>query len=118
MKTTTALRRLLSIGTGGAILAASASAVIAITGQTGSHATLTWSLAGGLFVGAIIVAAAWGERRRALAVALAAALAFGELGNIGLSIESIIIRREADGKATRQAAAAPKHAVGERGVRR
>ena len=113
MKTTTALRRLLSIGTGDAILAASASAVIAITGQTGSHATLTWSLAGGLFVGAIIVAAAWGERRRALAVALAAALAFGELGNIGLSIESIIIRREADGKATRQAAAAHKHAVGE-----
>lgn len=113
MKTTNALRRLLSIGTGGAILAASASAVIAITGQSGSHATLTWSLAGGLFVGAIIVAAAWGERRKALAVALAAALVLGELGNIGLSIESIIIRREADGKATRQAAGAHKHAAGE-----
>lgn len=113
MTTTTAFRRALSIATGAVILAASATAVISHTGQTGAHATLTWTLAGGLFVGAIVVGSAWGEKRYALAIALMLALASGEIGNIGLSIESIVIRREADGKATRDAAAAHKHAAGE-----
>lgn len=113
MTITNALRRALSIATGGIILAASASAIITHTGQHGAHATLTWTLAAGLFVGAIVVGAACSERRYALATGLVLALAAGEVGNIGLSIESIVIRREADTKATREAIAAHTHATTE-----
>ncbi len=113
MTTLTALRRTVSIVTGGIILAASAAAVISHTGQHGAQAVLTWMLAGGLFVGALVIGPSIDERRYALAFALVAALAAGEIANIGLSIESIIIRRETETKSTREAEAAHAYAAGE-----
>lgn len=105
MKTPIPYRRALSTVTGGVIMAATAFAVVTLTGQTGAHAILTGTLAAGLFVGACVVGAAFEETRRTLGRALVAALVCGEIGTAGLSIESVVIKRDRDASAHRSAVA-------------
>lgn len=99
------VKRMAAVVTGGAIMAATAFAVISLTGQNGAHAILTGTLAAGLFVGACVVGAAFDDSRRALGRAIVAALVCGEIGNAGLSIESVVIKRDRDAAAHRSAVA-------------
>lgn len=90
------LRRFIAFSVGGAILAASAYAVIVAGKLDTPHAILTGAMAAGLFAGAISIGAAIAQKRWALVGTLVVALMCGELFSVATSGERIVAEREAD----------------------
>lgn len=79
-----------------ALLGASAHVnVLAGGGYTSAHSVVTLSVAAGVGVGALAIGSAWGQGRRALAIAIFVALIAGEAFGLILTAERLIHSRDA-----------------------
>jgi hypothetical protein len=69
--------------------------IIHTGGYSGQQAILTLAIAAGVGVGALTIGAAWGSRRRGLALWLVAALLCGEAFGLAMTAERLVTAREA-----------------------
>jgi len=102
-------RRILSIAAGGALLAILSHAIVDKTGQTGSHAAMTYGIAAALVAASIVL----GDMSRAVKAGVIATMIAIEIGNVLASAEIVMMRRDAAAAEHRTKAGAHAHAIGE-----
>lgn len=106
------MRHVISALAGLGLLGTAAHAtVLATGGYQSTHAIVTWAAAAALAAGSIIVASAWHDGRRGLAIALAIALIAGEVYTLGATAERIVTSREAQQTPLRDALAVRESAA-------
>ena len=102
-------RRILSIAAGAALLAILSHAIVDKTGQTGSHAAMTYGVAAALVAASIVL----GDMSRAVKAGVIATMIAIEIGTVLASAEIVMMRRDAAAAEHRTKAGAHAHAIGE-----